>query len=150
MSNVVNAFKSDAVDFVFGCTRYDSCISYVQTSKSLNFNARGVSLSACIDSTLFKQTLGVDASYFMGPQIWNPSSSSSSYTYALTNYSSTDFASEYTNRYGEVPVYQGAAAFALPFILLDAITRAGTVSNVTRVMNVLSSPNYTLETTYGT
>ena len=29
MSNVVNAFKSDAVDFVFGCTRYESCISYV-------------------------------------------------------------------------------------------------------------------------
>ena len=65
----------------------------------------------------------MDASYFMGPQIWHPSSS---YTYALTNYSSSDFKSEYTYRYGEVPVYQGAAAFALPFILLDAITKAGT------------------------
>ena len=37
MSNVVNAFKSDAVDFVFGCTRYDSCISYVVGVRALVF-----------------------------------------------------------------------------------------------------------------
>ena len=72
----------------------------------------------------------MDASYFMGPQIWHPSSS---YTYALTNYSSSDFKSEYMYRYGEVPVYQGAAAFALPFILLDAITKAGTWCSSARI-----------------
>ena len=70
--------------------------------------------------------------------------------YALTNYTSMDYARDYKELYDESPVYQGAAAFSIPFILLDAVTKAGTVSNVSRVMSVLSDPNYTLETTYGT
>jgi len=74
MEKVVDAFIADDVDFVFGCTRLDSCISYVQTSKSKGLNVRAASLSACVDSQTFRDTLGSDSSYFAGPQIWIESS----------------------------------------------------------------------------
>lgn len=146
MENIVNAFKNDGVNFVFGCTRLNSCIQFVKTSKSKDFNVLAASLSACLDFDYFVNHLGSDASYYMGPQIW---SSSNVMTYLRTNYTSKNYYDDYYELYNDYPVYQGAAAFALPFILLDAVTKAGTASNVTRIMSVLKSQNYSLDTTYG-
>ncbi len=72
MKNVIAQIQPTKADVVVGAVYESACHAFVRAAKSMNDTAGEFLFSVCIsNSDLFKEVLGLDGRYVMGPVSWD-------------------------------------------------------------------------------
>lgn len=102
------------------------------------------SFTTCVDNGQYVEDVGRDGEYFISPVLWHRSQTG---TGSLTNLTSAEFDSRYTEAFGISASYQAAASFVAPLIPIEAIERASSI-DADSVMSILRDDEFYVETFY--
>ncbi len=120
LTSQLTVIKSKNPDAIIGGGHFADGVLLIKQAKQLNVNAKLFSIVVAAPEDKFRDSLGPDANYIMGPSQWEPDVK---YT---VNYgpSVSDFISMYTKRFNETPTYHSAGGFAAGLVLQAAIEKA--------------------------
>ncbi|MEM3833456.1 MAG: amino acid ABC transporter substrate-binding protein [Thermoprotei archaeon] len=120
LSSLLTVIKSKNPDAIIGGGHFADGVLLIKQAKQLNVNAKLFSIVVAAPEDKFRDALGADANYIMGPSQWEPDVK---YT---VNYgpSVSEFINMYVKRFNETPTYHSAGGFAAALVLQAAIEKA--------------------------
>ncbi|HKM50176.1 MAG TPA: amino acid ABC transporter substrate-binding protein [Candidatus Bathyarchaeia archaeon] len=127
-------------DVLLGGAHFVDGETIMKNIRSLGINFKAIALLVAPDDPRFKSDLGPVANYVMVPAQWESNLDFSKFS-PFGNITSTQFVSEFTSRFGIVPNYEAAEAYATGLTLEKAVYDSGSLDN-TVVRNQLGTENF--------
>ena len=128
ISSALANLTATSADAVIGCTQnYDVCASFLKqaaANSKLKFYAKALLFTTCVSDPRFPKELSNLAWHVMGASPWSELDRQPD---DMTGWSPSDFARRYQSAFGQIPPYQGVAAFAGASLLVDAIEKVGSL-----------------------
>jgi len=142
VSTILLAAKSKEPDMLITGSHFNDGVAITKQMKEMNFQVKLLALSVGPELPAFVETLGKDAEYAMGYELWTPYSPWKDNLFGT----SADYAEMIRKRFGYTPSYHATAASVAGEVLQLAIEKAGTL-NVDKVTDTLR--NMKVQTIWG-